>query len=227
MTVSDKIVQRLLLERDLMDSREIVYEAPDGVEIVFSIRTLTTDEKTALRKYYDTSFPVPPVVTTNLGLARFNVTDETYQARLSEWSLSLSRGVLAETIGLSEQDIEALEGMFPPVFVQHLFSTIELINGVQSDPLADLIREAMWAPEVLTFAERHQPAEGGVKITETPLFREIDCMIAAGLKLRDWELLSPREKMTYMNWRDYSQAKEAYVQDSYDKKNNVKTRRGL
>lgn len=218
MQISEKLVQRLLLERDLVDSRDIVYETPDGLTIVFTIRTLSAEEKTGIKKKFDMSFPVPPTKSFERGLARFDIMDPGYQKRLEVWSQGLSRGVLAETIGVSVPDIEYIERLFPVEFVNHLFSSIELINGIQSDPLAELIREAMWAPEVLTFLEKHQTPAGGLTISETPLFREIDCLVAAGLSLREWECLSPREKMTYVNWYDYKVAKEAYIADYHDPK---------
>lgn len=216
--ISVQLIQRLLLERDLRDSRMLSYMAADGSEVEFELKTLTRQEKDELKALYDKTFPVPPIAASENGTAQFDLESTEYQIRLSEWSQSLTYGILAKTIGIEADGIRWIECHFPPKFVTELFSTVELINGIHSDPLADLVRESMWAPEVLAWVETSKPKHPDLKLSETALYREIDCMIAAGLSMEQWNKLSPRERMIYMNWNDYTKAKEGYISDFFEKK---------
>jgi hypothetical protein len=212
------LVQRIILERDLTDSRTVPYTLPTGETAEFTIYTLSNEEKQAIRREYDKHFPTPPVVTDKVGATRFNLDDEAFQRSLQEWNLKLSRGVLAATLKITEEEVAYIEANFPRDFVSELFATIELINGVQSDPLIDLVREAMWSPEVLTWMETHRSDDNATKVTDTPLFREMEAMVACGLTLDQWEALSPRHKIMYLNFHTYKGAREAYMHEMSEKK---------
>lgn len=212
------LVQRILLERDLVDSRDVFYTLPDGSEATFTIRTLSPDEKLGIRQAYDKFFPSPPVTQNSLGGAQFDLEDAGFQEALQEWNQKLSKGVLAATLGIEEADVVTIEQKFPREFVNRLFATIELLNGIQSDPLIDLVREAIWAPEVLSWLETSKPKNDDIKIADTPLFREMQAMTAAGLNLDEWEKLSPRHKIMYLNFHTYTAAREAYIHEKTEQK---------
>lgn len=216
--IPTNLVQRIILERDLTDSRIITYTLPDGSEAEFVIQTLTAEEKDKIRKEYDKFFPTPPVVQSKLGTAQFDLEDEQFQDALQKWNLRLSKAVLASTLGVSEREVNLIEQCFPREFVNKLFATIELLNGIQSDPLIDLVREAIWSPEVTTWIETSPPKPDSIKVSDTPLFREMEAMIACGLTLDQWEKLSPRHKIMYLNHHTYKVAREAYVTEMAEKK---------
>jgi len=166
-------------------------------------------------------------VTSNaLGVAQFDLENQAYQDALSNWNDRLARGVLAASLGISEEEVAVIEGSFSRSFVNKLFATIELLNGIQSDPLVDLVREAMWAPEVTTWLETATPKDDGIRLTDTPLFREMEAMIAAGITLAEWEKLSPRHKIMYLNHFTYKQAREAYITESAEKKAKADAAKG-
>jgi hypothetical protein len=212
------LVQRIILERDLTDSRSVTYDLPDGTVAEFVIHTLTNEQKLEIRRTYDKFFPTPPTITTKAGIVQFDLEDEAYQKKLQDWNLRLSRGVLAATLKITEEEVALIELQFPREFVGELFAKIELLNGIQSDPLIDLVRDAMWAPEVLTWLETHKGNDDGVKVSDTPLFREMEAMVACGLTLAQWEDLSPRHKIMYLNYHTYKTAREAYIHDMSEKK---------
>jgi len=212
------LVQRIILERDLTDSRIVPYTLPSGERVEFVIHTLSNEEKQAIRREYDKHFPTPPVMADKVGVTRFNLEDEAFQRSLQEWNLKLSRGVLAAALKITEDEVAYIEANFPRDFVAELFATIELINGIQSDPLIDLVREAMWSPEVLTWLETHRSDDNATKVTDTPLFREMEAMIGCGLTLDQWEALSPRHKIMYLNFHAYKCAREAYLSEMAEKK---------
>ena len=206
-------VIRLVAERELHTSRTLELQADDCI-LIFELATIPADLKLRVRKDYDEHFPVPPVVShaTPIGnLARFNLDDPAYQQQLVVWHESLTYGVLSATMGLSEAEVRDLENSLPAAFMMELSSTAELINGVQSEPLADLIKEAMWAPEVLAWIESYRSKGDEVKITDKPLFRQMEAMLAAGMNFKQWDELTPREKMLILNWHDYKAIREAYI----------------
>lgn len=206
-------VIRLVAERELHTSRILELQAGDCT-IIFELATIPAELKLRVRKDYDENFPVPPVVShqTPIGnIARFNLEDAEYQVQLAAWHDSLTYGVLSATMGLTEQEVRELEGLIPASFMMELSSTAELINGVQSEPLADLIKEALWAPEVLAWIESYRSKGDEVKITDKPLFRQMEAMLAAGMNFKQWDELTPREKMLILNWHDYKAIREAYI----------------
>jgi len=219
------LVQRIILERDLTDSKEIVYTTPDGKPVSFVIRTLTMEEKQKIRSKYDQFFPIPPVVQGKLGAPQFDLEEAQFQEALLKWNADLSRGVLAATLGVDDASVTLIEASFPREFVNRLFATIELLNGIQSDPLTELVREALWAPEVVTWLETSPDKGDGIKLSDTPLFREMEAMNTARLTLSDWEKLSPRHKIMYMNYHAYKAAREAYITDQSEKRAKDKAAR--
>jgi hypothetical protein len=181
---------------------------------MFELATITAEQKRDVRKEYDGNFPVPPVIavkTPQGAVARFNLEDTAYQAQLSEWHDSLSYAVLAATMGMIVSEVKALELLLPNDFMSELFSTAELINGIQSEPLADLIKDSIWSPEVLTWVETYRSKGDDISITDKPLYRQMEAMVAAGWKFLDWESATPRERLLLLNWYDYKQLREAYI----------------
>lgn len=226
-TIPTTLVQRIILERDLTDTRSLVYTADDGTEVVFDIRSITAAERQEIRDSHNLSFPTPPVVQGSLGSPQFDLQDEAFQEKLHEWNRTLSRSVLAAALGVNEGAVTLIEQTLPREFVNKLFATIELLNGIQSDPLVDLVREALWAPEVLTWLETATPDADNIKITDTPLYREMDTMIGCGLTLDQWEKLSPRHKIMYINFHTYKQAREGYITTMAEKSAKEKANRGI
>ena len=209
-----RLIERLVVERDLQDSRVLSVTLADGTSLSFDIHTISLEEKNKLRKDYNAKFPAPPVIvhdTPGGKVAQFDLQSEDYQKKIVDWQTELSKAVLATSCGLEVADVIELERILTNEQYTQLHSTVELLNGVHSEPMADLLRDAMWSPEVATWIETYKPSDpNGLKITDTVLFRELECMIAAGLSLRDWEDLSPRERLTYLEWHNYKQAREAY-----------------
>jgi len=204
---------RLVAERELITSKTLELTA-GGCSITFCLETINADAKRKLKAGYDERFPVPPVIVhkTPVGTAaRFDLESEAYQAKLTEWYESLSYGVLGSTLGLTDDEVRDLENCLPAEFMSELFSTASLINGVQSEPLADIIKDAMWAPEVLAWIETYKAKGDEVQVTDTPLFRQMEAMIEAGFTFRQWDDLSPRERMLVINWHEYKMVREGYI----------------
>ena len=213
---------RLIAERELHTTKTVELVA-GGCAIIFDLTTIPYSLKRVIRKQYDLDFPVPPVVihTTPAGnFARFDVENKDYQEKLTEWQCTQSYGVLAGTLGMSVDEVKDLESHLPCNLMEELFSTSELINGVQSEPLADLIKESIWSPEVMAWIENYTPPPGNndIKISDKPLFRQIDAMLTAGLDFERWEAMTPRERMLIMSWYDYKNVKEGYVSWWYREK---------
>ena len=212
--LSEKLVERLVVERDLTDSRELDFELEDGSLLSFTITTITNEQKNAIKKRYDPQFPAPPLETydTPLGsIVRFDLTDQDYKLKIKAWEQKMSRAVLADSLGISEDQAQALESTLTFPQYTKLRSAVELINGVHSEPMADLVKDAMWAPEVSTWLQTYKPKIDSIKITDTILFKEMECVIAAGMTLRQWDQCSPRERMLYLEWFAFKNAKEAYI----------------
>lgn len=218
------LIRRILLERDLSDSRTLDYELPSGEVAEFTINTISQEEKQSIRKRYDKFFPTPPVIHDRLGIPQFDLEDAKFQEDIHEWNQMLSRGVLAATLGITDEEVTLIEQSCPRVFVNKLFATIELLNGIQSDPLVELVKEAIWAPEVMSWLETSVAPIDTIKVTDTPLYREMESMTSAGLDLDQWENLSPRHKIMYINFHTYKQAREAYIQEMTEKKSKKLTR---
>jgi hypothetical protein len=212
--LTPRLLERMLLERDLVDTREIKIPTKDGTEVAFSLKTLTSEQKTEIKARWDATFPVPPVKTvqTPVGsMARFDLENPDYHERLSKWHQGLQRDFLAATLGITAEEFASIEELFPDGVLSPLFGTAELINGIQSEPLMELVKEAIWAPEVLTWLETYKGKPDDLKISDTPLFREIECVVAAGLTLEQWGKLPARQKLLYITWHDAKSFREAYV----------------
>lgn len=209
-----KTLERMLLERDLQDERELVFEAPGGQVIKFKIQTISNEIRREVKRAWDDKFPVPPLkyIQTQVGIfPTFDLEDQDYIDRLRQWDAGYSKDLRARALGISAHEFDILEKALPDDFLGKLFQTIELLNGIQSLPLETLVRDAVWAPEVQTWAESYIPDGESIKITDTPLFRQMDCIIASGLTLEKWEQLSARERLLYMAWYDAKNMKEAYL----------------
>lgn len=209
-----RLIERMLLERDLTDERKVPIPLPDGTQIEFHLKTLDRETKQRIRSAWDLTFPVPPITTipTPAGpMAKFDLEDPDYHARLGKWHEGLSRDFLAATLGITGDEFDELEKNFPSGTLSPLFGTVELINGIQSEPLMDLVRDALWAPEVLAWVETYKGEPDDLKISDTPLYREMECIVAAGLNLEQWKGMSARQKMLYLTWFDAKTFREAYV----------------
>lgn len=215
-TASDnktRLIERLVVERDLTDSRDLSVELADGTRLLFNVHTVSLDEKNALRLHYNAKFPAPPVLVHNTPVGRvaqFDLQNPEYQSKIIAWQAELSKAVLATSCDLTVEEVLELEKILTHEQYSELHSTVELINGVHSEPMQTLVRDAMWAPEIESWLATYKGEPDGVKITDTVLFREMECIVAAGLTLRDWEGLSPRERMTYLEWHSFRQARESY-----------------
>ena len=221
-----ELVRRIVLERELLDSRRVTYTLPSGERAEFVIKSLSHEEKNRVRDHYDRFFPTPPVTSNSLGIAQFDLENTNYQLALQSWNERLARGVLAASLEISEDEVEFIEQNFSRSFVGKLFATIELLNGIQSDPLVDLVRDAIFAPEVMTWMEAAPIKEDGIRLTDTPMFREMEAMIAAGLTLHEWENLSSRHKILYLTHHTYKAVREAYITDCAEKKAKIDAAKG-
>lgn len=212
---------RLVAERELIASSDVIISSDDA-DITFHLSTISAEDKRRLRHTHDQGFPVPPVVsvpTPGGAVARFDLESADYQKELDRWHEQMSYGVLAATLGVEVAEVKMLEHLLPNDAMLQLFSTAELINGVQSDPLADLIKESIWSPEVLTWLASQKPKADEVQIADTSLFRQMEAMAAAGWKFGDWESATPRERLLLLHWYDYRCMREAYVTWWYGDRN--------
>jgi hypothetical protein len=222
-----RLIERMLLERDLTDERSVPIKLQDGTEIEAHLRTLDPETKRRIKGEWDLKFPVPPVVsipTPSGPMAKFDLEDKDYHLRLEKWHEGLAREFLAATLGITVDEFSQLEKSFPQDTLMPLFGTVELINGIQSEPLMDLVREALWAPEVLAWVETYKGDPDDLKISDTPLYREMECVVAAGLNLNLWREMSARQKMLYLTWYDAKTFREAYVNWHTVKKTKVQTK---
>lgn len=209
-----RLIERMLLERDLTDERSVPINLPDGTRLEVNIRTLDPKVKQEIKSTWDAKFPAPPVVTIDTPggkMAKFDLADKDYRERLGKWHDGLARDFIAATLGITPDELDHMERSFPTADLAPLFGTVELINGIQSEPLMDLVRDALWAPEVLAWVETYRGEPDDLKITDTPLYREMECVVAAGLTLDQWGSLSARKKMLYLTWFDAKTFREAYV----------------
>lgn len=209
-----RLIERMLLERDLTDTRVVPISLEDGTVIEFTLRTLSAEEKRAIRTEWDRRFPVPRTITVEMPtgpMAKFDLEDKDYHDRLGKWQVGLGNAFLAATLGITPDELDELERQFPPGALSPVFGTAELINGIQSEPLMDLVKEALWAPEVLAWVETYRGEPDDLQISDTPLYREMECIVAAGLTLDQWQQLSARQKMLYLSWYDAKTFREAYV----------------
>lgn len=213
--MDQKTLERLVVERDLHDSRVLSFTCPDGTLLEFQISTLSADAKREILTRLDKEFPIPPTVVIPIpnmpGAVRFDLEDTEYLKKLDAWHQRLAHELLGASAGLTGEEIQDLPQILPAEFIHQLHKTIELINGIQSEPLMDLIRDAMYAPEVLTWTETYKPKAGGCVITDTPLFREFEAMVECGLRLDEWKKLLPREKVLYMTFHESRKFREAYA----------------
>ena len=213
-TIETRLIERMLLERDLTDVRVVPITLEDGTVIEFTLRTLPAEQKRHIRAEWDQKFPVPPTITVDTPggpLAKFDLENKAYHDLLGKWQVGLANAFLAATLGITVEELRDLESQFPAGTLTPVFGTAELINGIQSEPLMDLIREALWAPEVLAWVETYKGEPDDLQISDTPLYREMECIVASGLTLDQWQQLSARQKMLYMTWHDAKTFREAYV----------------
>ena len=216
-----RLIERMLLERDLSDERIVPISLPNGSTMEIPLRTLDKETKQRIKDAWDVKFPVPPIMSIQMPtgpMAKFDLDDADYRVRLSKWHDGLAREFIAATLGITPAEFQELEGTFPSGTLAPLFGTVELINGIQSEPLMDLVKDALWAPEVLTWVETYKGEGDDLKITDTPLFREMECVVSAGLTLEQWKQMSSRQKMIYLTWYDAKTFREAYVNWHTNKK---------
>ena len=206
-------LERLILERDLLDRRVLSLETGDGTLILFRLKSLSDAKKVEITARYDRLFPMPPVKTTPSpvgNLVSFDLENAGYKEQLLQWQTKLGMAFLAETLGVPLECVEQIDSTFPQNVVSELQTTVQLINGTHSEPLMNLVREAMWAPEVLTWIETYKPDDPDFTITDTSLFHEMEVIVASGHTRESWQKLSARDRIIYMAWHDAKSAKEAY-----------------
>lgn len=217
MTMETGIIQRMLLERDLHVLRDEEVVLDDGSVITFAVNTLPNEAKQEIRRVWDQTFPVPPVVSltmpNSVPVSQFDLEDKSFRAALTVWYQGLANSLFAATLGLSDDDYDKLEHLLPALELARLIAVCELVNGIQSEPLSDLLRDAIMAPEVTrwleTDAKRTDPDD--ISITDTPLYREIDAALSCGLNLAQWRALSARDRLTYTIFHDAKGLREAYI----------------
>ncbi len=209
-----KTVERLVVERDLIDHRVLSFATLDGTLIDFELVTIENHRKQEVRDRLDQLFPVPPTIAyaTPIGpITRFDLESEAYHKLLLDWQINVSTELLGLSMGISGEDVSFLYKNFPSTFITEMQSMIELINGIQSEPMSDLVRDAMYAPEILAWLESYKPKPGELQISDTVLFREMSCIVECGLKLDEWKALSQRQKMIYLTFHDYKIIREGYI----------------
>ncbi|MCK7507723.1 MAG: hypothetical protein MZV70_29195 [Desulfobacterales bacterium] len=87
---------------------------------------------------------------------RYNLEDDGYLQQVHDWQSHVGRLFLSSALSISYEDCVWLENHFPYNWFNELKSTVELLNGVHSAPLQDLLEDAMWSPEVATWISTYK-----------------------------------------------------------------------